>query len=46
LAGGLYVLVAEVDLPGSPEVLQHDLGVLSRELGVDAHLRPADTDVL
>ena len=46
LAGGLYVLVAEVDLPGPPDELAAALATLSEDLGVEAHLRPADPDVL
>lgn len=46
LAGGLYVLVAEVDLASDPAVLADALSALGAELGVDAHLRPADADVL
>jgi glycine cleavage system transcriptional repressor len=44
LAGELYVLVAEVDLPGAPEPLAEALATLAVELGVDAHLNPADAD--
>jgi glycine cleavage system transcriptional repressor len=46
LAGGLYVLVAEVDLVGDPAPLADALTTLGVELGVDAHLRPADADLL
>jgi glycine cleavage system transcriptional repressor len=46
LAGDLYVLVAEVDLPGDPDTLAHQLSALGSELGIDAHLRPADADLL
>jgi glycine cleavage system transcriptional repressor len=48
LAGGLYVLVAEVDLPPTVEVsdLEGRLAEVAGELGVEVHLRPADTDVL
>jgi glycine cleavage system transcriptional repressor len=46
LAGDLYVLVAEVDLPGDPDVLARQLTALGAELEVDAHLRPADADLL
>jgi len=46
LAGGLYVLVAEIDLTGDPAPLADVLADLGRELGVDARLRPADDDVL
>ena len=49
LAGELYVLVAEVDLPGDADAAgaadrsARDVGA---ELGVEATLRPADPDVL
>jgi glycine cleavage system transcriptional repressor len=46
LAGELYVLIAELDLPGEPGGLEADLAALSDELGVEARLRPADDDVL
>ena len=46
LAGGLYVLVAEVDLAADPATLSGALTALGAELGVDAHLRPADADLL
>ncbi len=46
LAAGLYVLVAEVDLAGDPVPLEQALGAIGSELGVDAHLRPADADLL
>jgi glycine cleavage system transcriptional repressor len=48
LAGGLYVLVAEVDLPQDADVdsLSRALTEVAHELGVGAALRPAETDVL
>jgi len=48
LAGSLYVLIAEVELPPSADVdaLTDALGALATELGVEATLRPADTDLL
>jgi glycine cleavage system transcriptional repressor len=48
LAGGLYVLVAEVDLPPSAEAdaLRAELSVVAAELGVDASLRPVERDDL
>jgi glycine cleavage system transcriptional repressor len=46
LAGGLYVLVAEVDLPGPVDGLADRLEALSQEIDVDARVRPADDDVL
>jgi glycine cleavage system transcriptional repressor len=46
LAGELYVLVAEIDLAADPDQLARALAELGKELGVDAHLRPADSDLL
>ncbi len=46
LAGDLYVLVAEVDLPDGPGLLAERLTALGSDLGVDAHVRPADADLL
>lgn len=48
LGGDLYLLVAEVDLPTSvdPATVGEALTVAGRALGVEASLRPADTDVL
>lgn len=47
LAGPLYVLVAEVDLPvGAAEELAVRLAVAADELGVDVTLRRAESDVL
>ena len=48
LAGSLYVLTAEVDLPAGADVeqLQESLGQAADELGVDAALRPVDSDEL
>ena len=48
LAGGLYVLVAEVDLPENADVdsLSRALTDVSHELGVGVSVRPAETDVL
>ena len=46
LAAGLYVLVAEIDLPEGPQRLASDLAALGTELGVDARVRPADADLL
>jgi glycine cleavage system transcriptional repressor len=48
LAGTLYVLTMELDLPSDAEgdLLASDLAALARELGVEASLRPADADVL
>jgi glycine cleavage system transcriptional repressor len=46
LAAGLYVLVAEIDLAGDPAPLAEALTALGAELGVDAHLRLADSDLL
>jgi glycine cleavage system transcriptional repressor len=46
LAGDLYVLVAEIDLAADPDALARALAAIGAELGVDAHLRPADSDLL
>jgi len=48
LAGALYILVAEVELPAGADaaVLAQRLTDTARELGVEATLRPAETDVL
>jgi glycine cleavage system transcriptional repressor len=43
---GLYVLVAELDLPGPPDDLEAGLRALAGELGVAATLSPADPDIL
>jgi len=48
LAGALYVLVAEVELPGDADIatLTQRLAALAEELGVEASLRPADPDLM
>lgn len=48
LAGGLYVLLAEVDLPPtlSVEELQRQIGEVADELKVDLSLRPLDRNEL
>lgn len=48
LLGELYVLVAEVDLPGDADVeqLRGRLADVAGGLGVDAVLRPSDADLL
>lgn len=47
LAGSLYVVVAEVDLPtGAAEEVVGRLASTAADLGVDVTLRPADPDVL
>ncbi len=47
LAGSLYVVVAEVDLPsGAAEKVAGRLASAAADLGVDVSLRPADPDVL
>lgn len=48
LAGGLYVLLAEVAVPSSVDVeaLRQALTATADELGVDVSLRPVDTDEL
>jgi glycine cleavage system transcriptional repressor len=48
LAGELYLLIVEVDLPAGTDVpaLTGRLTALGRRLGVEVTLRPADPDVL
>lgn len=48
LAGGLYLLVCEVDLPETvdPAALAAELDALGARLGVSAALRPADDELL
>ena len=48
LAGELYVLLVEVDLPSTVEIetLTARLSEVARTLGVEATLRPADADLL
>jgi glycine cleavage system transcriptional repressor len=48
LAGTLYVVVADVDLPGDTEVeaLRAALGEAADELGVEVTVRAADPDLL
>jgi glycine cleavage system transcriptional repressor len=48
LPGPLYLLVAEVDLPSGvdAQALSSRLRAVADELGVDATLRPAESDVL
>ncbi|MEU6078024.1 ACT domain-containing protein [Micromonospora sp. NPDC047074] len=47
LAGSLYVVVAEVELPpGVADGLAERLAATASELGVGVNLRPADPDVL
>lgn len=48
LAGDLYVMTAEVELPADVDVrsLQSRLADVARGLGVEASLRPAETDLL
>jgi glycine cleavage system transcriptional repressor len=48
LAGGLYVLVAEVDIPENTDVdtLSRALTEVGHEVGVGVSVRPAETDVL
>jgi len=47
LAGPLYVLIAEVDLPrGAADDLAVRLGVAAGELGVDVTLRRAESEIL
>ena len=48
LAGDLYLLVAEVDLPPGADVdaIERDLAAVAADLGVGVTLRAADTDEL
>jgi glycine cleavage system transcriptional repressor len=48
LAGELYLLIAEVDLPAGADVdaVERDLGSVAAGLGVGVTLRAADTDEL
>ena len=47
LAGTLYVLIAEVDLPaGRGDELAEQLAVAAAELGVEVTLRRAETEIL
>lgn len=48
LAGGLYVLAAEIDLPAAADVdrLRARIAATASELGVDAGLRPLERDEL
>jgi glycine cleavage system transcriptional repressor len=48
LTAGLYLLLAEVDLPASADLaaINNRLRGVATELGVEVSLRPADTDVL
>jgi glycine cleavage system transcriptional repressor len=48
LAGELYVLIAEVDLPASADrgALQRSLETVAGELGVEVTLRPLESDDL
>jgi glycine cleavage system transcriptional repressor len=48
LVGGLYLLVAEVDLPAGvdSEAVADRLREVARPLGVEVGLRPADADLL
>ena len=47
LAGSLYVLIAEVDLPvGATDELAERLAVAASELGVDVTLRRAESEIL
>ena len=48
LAGGLYVLIAEVGLPPETDIdeLSARITQTAAELGVGANLRPADTELL
>jgi glycine cleavage system transcriptional repressor len=47
LAGTLYVMIAEVDLPaGSSDSLAEQLAVAASELGVEVTLRRAESEIL
>jgi len=48
LAGGLYVLAAEIDLPADAdaEALRARIAATAEELGVDAELQPLERDEL
>ncbi len=48
LAGDLYLLVAEVDLPADADAaaVEHDLAAVAADLGVGVTLRAAETDEL
>jgi glycine cleavage system transcriptional repressor len=47
LAGSLYVLIAEVDLPpAAADELAQQLAVAAAELGVEVTLRRADSEIL
>ncbi|MET0415922.1 MAG: ACT domain-containing protein [Actinoplanes sp.] len=47
LAGTLYVLIAEADLPpGAADELAQQLAVAAAELGVEVTLRRADSEIL
>jgi glycine cleavage system transcriptional repressor len=48
LAGELYVLIAEVDLPpaADPAALERSLEAVAGELGVEVSLRPLESDEL
>jgi glycine cleavage system transcriptional repressor len=48
LAGDLYLLVAEVDLPAGADVaaVERDLAAVAADLGVGVTLRAAETDEL
>lgn len=48
LAGDLYLLIAEVDLPSTADVagVERDLASVASDLGVGVTLRAADTDEL
>lgn len=48
LGDGLYVLVAELELPvdASVDALEEDLGAVAREIGVDFHVSVVDDDLL
>lgn len=48
LAGALYVVIAEIDLPAEADAdsVRQSIGAVGRELGVEASLRAAEADDL
>ncbi len=48
LAGSLYVVIAEIDLPADADVVgvERAIGAVARDLGVEASLRAAEADDL
>ena len=46
LSDSLYVLMCDIDVPGSADALDAELARVAGELGVDIHLSPADEELL